>query len=197
MDALGWPLPTCSYCNYSLVQFSSLIQKSYHWGCISHGQGVKAIHRYVVAPSKLAAAQREQWQGTSACHCQELDVWPGVWKGKEGRVELKNKTGTIICRESCRYLIMGLVHPHGQGQMGLVESPSYNADPSDAAQEGVSEAKGWHMVTVGWMCPASTLWVYLLQRSAFVLRLKMKTTSCFPDLQRKGSPAGHSCAWTE
>lgn len=60
MDALGWLLPTCSYCNYSLVQFSSLIQKSHHWDCISHGQGVKATHRYFVASGKPAAAQREQ-----------------------------------------------------------------------------------------------------------------------------------------
>lgn len=91
MDALGWPLPTCSYCNYSLVLFSSLIHKSHHWGCISRGQGVKATHRFVVAPSKPAAAQREQWQGTSARHCQELDVWPGMRKGKEGRVGLKEQ----------------------------------------------------------------------------------------------------------
>lgn len=91
MDVLGWPLPTCSYCNYSLVLFSSLIQKSHHRDCISHGQGVKATHSYVVAPNKPATAPREQWQGTSARHCQGLDVWPGMWKGKEGRVGLKEQ----------------------------------------------------------------------------------------------------------
>lgn len=52
---------------------------------------------------------------------------------------------------------MGLVCHHGQVQTGLVESPSYGAGPSDAAQEGASEAKGWHMVTVGWMCSSDLL----------------------------------------
>lgn len=52
---------------------------------------------------------------------------------------------------------MGLVCQHGQVQMGLVEGPSRSTGPSDAAQDGASEAKGWHMVPVGWMCPAATL----------------------------------------
>lgn len=44
-----------------------------------------------MAPRKPAAAQREQHQGTSACYFQEVDVWPGMWKGKEGRVGLKEQ----------------------------------------------------------------------------------------------------------
>ena len=78
-------IPACSYCNYTLVQLSSLVQLSCRQDCISHDQGVKAARRHLLAPGKPVAAQREPWQGTSAHRCREKDMWPGTWQGREGR----------------------------------------------------------------------------------------------------------------
>lgn len=107
MDALGWPLPTCSYCNYSLVRFSSLIQKSHHQECISHGQGVKAT-QVCCGPKKTSSSTKGAASGNLSLLLPGggCVAWDVEGKGRKGWAE---GTRTAICRESWRYLIMGLV----------------------------------------------------------------------------------------
>lgn len=113
---------------------------------------------------------------------------------KEGLV-WGNKTGPPICRESWRYLIMSLVHLAQPSEDRAGRKSETSAGPSDTAQEDASEANGWHTVTGGWLFPASTQHFTCSSSPFLCSGMKMKKMFCFPDLWRRGSPGGHSCAW--
>lgn len=135
-------IPACSSCNYSLVQLSSLIQQSRCQGCISHDRGVKAARGYVLAPSKPVAAQREQWRRTLARRCQEMDVWPGMWQGREGRVGLWEQDRDLCLQRKLK------IPGDGFGPSSTAKcrwgwwKVTASARPSGAAGEDASEVKG-------------------------------------------------------